>query len=102
MSCVRLIRRNSFFKESEAFCSNCGSPLVFVCKDCYTQLPDDIEKYCVRCRAKHGDRKDKTKKILTGVGAGVGGIGGSFLVAKFGKKVLDVVIKKALDVVENN
>ncbi|HYE83732.1 MAG TPA: hypothetical protein VEG39_16405 [Clostridia bacterium] len=62
------------YKQSEGFCSKCGSPLAYVCKDCYTQLPDDCERYCVRCLAKRADRKDKAKKIVGGVGSGVAAI----------------------------
>ncbi len=62
------------YKESEAFCSKCGSPLVYVCKDCYTQLPDNSEKYCVRCVANREDRRDKTKKIVAGVGSGAAAV----------------------------
>jgi hypothetical protein len=74
-------------KESEAFCSKCGSPLVYVCKDCYTQLPDDTEKYCVRCLAKHEDRKDKAKKV---VGSALAVVGVTFTL---GKKALDFAKK---------
>lgn len=75
------------YKESDAFCSKCGSPLVYVCKDCYTQLPDDTEKYCVRCLAKHEDRKDKAKKV----GGGALAVGG--IILTFGKKALDIAKK---------
>ena len=78
-------------KESEAFCSKCGSLLVYVCKDCYTQLSDDAEKYCVRCLAKHEDRKDKAKKVAAGVGGGALAVGGVILT--YGKKALDIARK---------
>jgi len=42
-------KKKLIYKESESFCSKCGSPLVYVCKDCYTKLSDDTAKYCVRC-----------------------------------------------------
>ena len=74
------------YKDSETFCSKCGDSLVYICKDCYTQLPDDTEKYCVRCLAAHDDRNDKAKKVAAG---GVLAVGGVML--KFGKNVLDVV-----------
>jgi len=76
------------YKESDAFCSKCGSLLVYVCKDCCTQLPDDTEKYCVRCIAKHDDRKDKAKKVAAGVGGCTLAVGGVILT--YGKKALDV------------
>lgn len=77
------------YKDSEAFCSKCGSPLVYVCKDCYTQLPTDTDKYCVRCLAKHEDKKDKFKKVAAGVGGGALLVGGVIL--KYGKKAFAVV-----------
>ena len=79
------------YKESEVFCSKSGSMLIYVCKDCYTQLSDDAEKYCVRCLAKHEDRKDKVKKVAVGVGEGALVVGGVILT--YGKKVLDVAKK---------
>ncbi len=79
------------YKESEAFCSKCGSPLVYVCKDCHTQLPDDAKKYCVRCFAEHEDRKDKAKKLAAGVGGGALAVGG--VIFTYGKKVFDVAKK---------
>ncbi|WP_089610378.1 hypothetical protein [Dehalobacterium formicoaceticum] len=79
------------YKESETFCSKCGSPLVYVCKGCYTLLPDDTEKYCVRCLAKHEDRKSKVKKVAVEVGGGAVAVGGVILT--FGKKAFDVAKK---------
>ena len=79
------------YKESEAFCSKCGSPLVYVCKDCHTQLPDDAKKYCVRCFAEQEDRKDKAKKLAAGVGGGELAVGG--VIFTYGKKVFDVAKK---------
>ncbi len=84
-------KKKLIYKESEAFCSKCGRPLVYVCKDCYTQLPADTDKYCVRCLAKHEDRKDKAKKVAAGVGGGALAVGG--VMFKYGKKALDVVKK---------
>lgn len=79
------------YKQSEAFCSKCGSLLVYVCKDCHTQLPDDAKKYCVRCFAEHEDRKDKAKKLAAGVGGGALAVGG--VIFTYGKKVFDVAKK---------
>ena len=87
-SCVAH-KKKITYKELEAFCSKCGSPLVYVCKDCYTQLPDDTEKYCLRCNAMHKDTKDKAMKILAGISSGALVVGGAILT--HGKKVLNVV-----------
>ena len=64
-------KKKIVYKDSESFCSKCGNSLVYVCKDCKTQMPGDSEKYCVRCLAKRKDRKDKMKKA--GGGAVVAG-----------------------------
>lgn len=82
-------KKKLIYKETEAFCSKCGRPLVYVCKDCYTQLPADTDKYCVRCFAKYEDRKDKFKKVGAGVGGGALAVGG--VMFKYGKKALDLV-----------
>ena len=78
-------------KESETFCSKCGKTLVGVCKDCYTQLSTDADKLCVRCHAKHEDRKDKAMKVAAGFGTGALAVGG--IILKYGKKVLVVATK---------
>ncbi|MDP2750514.1 MAG: hypothetical protein Q8O89_06810 [Nanoarchaeota archaeon] len=79
------------FKESETFCSKCGKTLVGVCKDCYTQLSADADKLCVRCHAKHEDRKDKAMKFAAGFGTGALAFGGVLL--KYGSKTFAVVKK---------
>lgn len=72
-SCVAH-KKKEIYKDGESFCSKCGNSLVYVCKDCYTQLQSNGEKYCVRCSAKHDDRKDKAKKVVVGVVLTVGGV----------------------------
>lgn len=89
-SCVAHEKKIAY-KESEGFCSKCGSVLVYVCKDYHTQLPDDAKKYCVRCLAEREDRKDKAKKVAAGVGGGALAVGG--VMFKYGKKTFDVVKK---------
>ena len=83
-------KKKNAYKDSEVFCSKCGSPLVYVCKDCYTQLPNDTDKYCVRCLAKQDDRKDTAKKI---VGVGFGVIAVASVILDCGTKVYDEVKK---------
>lgn len=79
-SCEAL-KKKTTYKDSDAFCPKCGSSLVYVCKKCYTQLPDNVDKLCVRCRAKNDDRNDKAKAIAVKV---VGAV-----ILTFGKKALD-------------
>ena len=76
------------YKESETFCSKCGSPLIYVCKDCYKPLPKDTEKYCVYCRAEHEDKKHKNWKVGTVVASSALVVGG--VIKKYGKTAFDV------------
>lgn len=79
------------YKESEVSCLKCKGSLVYVCKDCYTQLPNDTVKYCVRCLAKHEDRKAKTKKVVAGLGGAL-----ALGILTFGNKAIDAA-KKSKD-----
>ena len=54
-------------------------------------MPDDDEKYCVRCNAKHEDRKEEAKKVVAGVGVGALAVGGIILKKK--KKTFEIVSK---------
>lgn len=81
-------KKKLLYKKSESFCSKCGRPLVYVCKDCYTQLPADTGRYCVRCLAKHEDMKDNAKKVAAGVGSGALAVGG--VIFNIGKKAHSV------------
>ena len=81
-------RKKIKYKETERYCSICASPLIYMCKDCYTLLLDDAKKYCVRCYAKHQDKNEKIKKVAKGAGVAVGGV-----ILTAGKIVFDVVKK---------
>lgn len=84
-------QKKKTYKCSETVCSKCGNSLVYVCKDCYTQLPDETDKYCVRCHAKYSDRNHKAKKGLLKVGGVVITFGTIYKVGKnaleFAKKI---------------
>jgi len=84
-------KKKIIYKESEGFCSTCGSPLVYVCKDCYTQILKKDTKYCVRCLAKQEDRKDKNKKMAVKIGGGALTVGVGILT--LGKKAIDIAKK---------
>ncbi len=76
------------YKNDDNFCLKCGSPLVEVCKKCYTPLPaNHAQAICDRCIAEKADKKDKGVKAAEKAGAGAVGVAG-LVVA--GKKVLDI------------
>ncbi len=82
-------RNRTAHKEAEAYCSLCGQPLAYVCKDCSTRLPNGDEKYCVRCKAKHEDKADRRRKVVGGVGAGVAAV--AAFVGTNSKKALEII-----------
>lgn len=79
------------FKEVDDYCSKCGNMLFYVCRECYTQLPDDAAKYCESCTAKKQDRNDHTKKNALKIGGAVAGIG--IAIINNGEKVVKVIAK---------
>jgi hypothetical protein len=56
------------YKKADNSCAKCGNKLYYVCRKCYTQLPDDSKKYCVRCLAGKKDRKDSIKDNVLKIG----------------------------------
>lgn len=76
------------FKEVDDYCSKCGKTLYFVCKKCHTQLPEDSEKYCVRCLAEKKDHNDRALKVVGGVVVTLG-----LAAVSKGKKLIKVISK---------
>ena len=63
------------YKEKDSFCKSCGRRLSYVCKKCYTQIPQEsIGRLCVRCEAGRQDLKDKVIKWGKSAGAAAAGI----------------------------
>jgi predicted amidophosphoribosyltransferase len=92
----KVSRKKTTYKKNVDCCSKCGDALVYVCKQCYKQLPDDSENYCVRCLADMQDQIERTKSKAkkTVVGTFFFSI---FLfrnkILGFGKSVLSAILK---------
>ena len=84
-------KKRKLYKEEDKYCSKCGKELNYVCKKCYTQLPNDSGKYCVRCIAEIDDRRDKQKKWAGVVVLGATGL--AVTVMKKGKNLLGFLNK---------
>lgn len=65
-------QEKTIYKDEYDYCIKCGNKLYYVCKKCYTKLPDDWEKYCVRCIAEKKDKKERVLKTTFGVAGIVG------------------------------
>ena len=78
------------FPETEAFCSQCGQPLAYVCKKCYTPV-NAHQTYCLRCQAERNDRADKAKKTAANVGVAAAGL--VAFVTKYGAKAVEAIQK---------
>lgn len=85
-------KKRIHYKKTDEFCSKCGNKLSYVCADCFKQLPDDSQKYCITCAANRKDKKDTAKSAVGKIGGGVLAVGGIVLSA--GKIVADVIRKK--------
>lgn len=87
-SCKAYKKKDS--KKNDNYCKECGEPLQFVCADCWTQLDDDSEKYCILCKNKRKDKADKridaAKATVKKVGDGAAAAVSVVMVAKNAKQ----------------
>ena len=84
---------NEKISAKENFCSQCGSQLMYVCKDkkCHAFLAENDGAYCVLCEAKRKDKRDKTIKQIGAVAAPVVTVAG--VAATKGKEIVKVASK---------
>ena len=101
------------YKNDDKFCLECGSQLYYVCADCWKQFDDNKMRYCIACdtarKTKRAQRvqavknvKNNTLGVVVGVGATVTTLAknaekihsGAKTIAKVGKEVANVVIKR--------
>ena len=73
-------------------CPMCGEFLSYVCKDCYTKLPNGAHSLCIRCFELRKDKKEKVKRDIEKAGAAVVAIVGPVVVAAV-KKGPEIVKK---------
>lgn len=45
-------KRKIVFRDTDRFCTRCGKPLSYVCRNCWKELPDDTQLYCSECTEK--------------------------------------------------
>ena len=65
-------KKKYYYKSTDMYCTICGKPLVYVCKDCFSRIADTDIKHirCELCEAKRVDKKDKmVNKKNAAVGA---------------------------------
>lgn len=65
------------FKGDLEVCPECDAELLHVCKskDCYTVVEDPSDSYCLACKAKRADMKDKRRKAAAGIGGAGAAVG---------------------------
>ena len=57
------------YKADESYCSKCGTPLVFVCAECYKEIEDTFgHNLCMRCEAQEKHHGGKVKHALKNLG----------------------------------
>ncbi len=97
------------YKSTDMYCTICGQPLVYVCKDCFSRIDDTDIKHtrCDLCEAKREDRKAKIvdkKKALAGaaavVAAGIAKAAQGEMI-KEGGKLAQNAVKAGFDAAKN-
>ena len=84
MGCVNrncsAFKKKTANKDENTYCFECGNKLYYVCSTCYTQLPEDSKKFCIRCSAKRKDTRNSVAKI--GATMGIAALGVAKTVVK--------------------
>lgn len=104
----RRYRKEYKYETTDNFCTICGTPLVFVCVECFEKIEDNgpEHKLCDVCEAKHQARRDAVNqgvdKAKAVAAAGVKIVPEAIALAqkepvkKLVKKGADIIIKKKL------
>ncbi len=101
-------RKEYKYEVTDNFCTICGTPLVFVCAECFEKIEDNgpEHKLCMACEEKHQARRDamdqRVQKVKAVAETGVKIVPGVIALAqkepvkKIVKKGADIIIKKKL------
>lgn len=92
-----------FQKADVNYCPKCGTPLVFVCAKCFSEIEDSgpDHKICAHCEAKADQNMDKIKDGLKKAGQVAGSAAvalGGAVAAKALPQVKKVVVDKGAKV----
>lgn len=92
-----LNKKRVFVNKKEKFCSQCGTPLVYVCKNkkCFTFLEENDGDFCLKCQAKREDRQDAIVDGAKKIGGAMLAFGGiAVAVGEDALKIAGKIIKK--------
>lgn len=107
LECKRY-RKEYKYEVTDNFCTICGTPLVFVCTECFEKIEDrgPEHKLCEACEAKHQERRDemnqRVDKVKEVAAVGVKIVPGAIALAqkepvkKLVKKGAKMIIKKKM------
>lgn len=92
-------KRQKKYKEDVDTCPECGYVLSHVCKSkgCYTVVEDNEEPFCLKCKAKREDKKDKKHKAVSIVG--IGAAAATPAIVK-NREVIKETIKNVIDLIK--
>ena len=105
LECKRY-RKEYKYEVTDNFCTICGTPLVFVCAECFEKIEDNgpEHKLCAACEAKHQAKHDaiaeNVEKVKNAAAVGIGVVPKAVEFAKsdVGKKIIkkgvNIVVKK--------
>lgn len=49
------------YKENDLYCSECGEPLHYVCKNCWSPLVEGDTKFCQDCVQKKSEKREAVR-----------------------------------------
>ena len=107
LECKRY-RKEHKYEVTDNFCTICGTPLVFVCAECFEKIEDQGAEHrlCEVCEAKHQERREamnqRVGKVKEAAVIGVKIVPNAIefvqkeSVKKIVKKGANIIIKKKL------
>lgn len=93
--CENHIRQVKQYAEDD-YCPKCGSPLVFVCANCFREIeePGDSHRYCTQCEADGVGKRARRRSAARTVAIKAGGVALQYFLAPVGLGLLEVAVKK--------
>lgn len=89
------------YKYDDEFCLKCGSPLSFVCAECWKPMAEGKDRYCVSCSAeKEQKRAQKMAAAKKYGGQAVAFAGGAIVAFPQVIKNSDKLVKDAKKAVD--
>lgn len=86
------------FKDGDDYCTKCGEKLQYVCADCWKQLENNKERYCIVCKALRDDKSEQRIEKAKAAGKAFVAVGPAMVAAAKNVKQIEKAGKTIIEV----